>query len=490
MASLRVAVVGAGAAGLCAARHLLARGDRFAPPVVFELSADVGGTWCYQERVGQDVRSSMYKNLRTNLPKEVMMFPDFPFDRQLGSFLSHQEVQRYLEDYCRHYNIRPHIRFSHTVEEVKPVVRTTDGDKERRQNTWEVTARDGKGARMVDVFDAVFVCSGHYSEPNVPDVPGLGSFKGRVLHSHAYRSAEAFSSLSVVVLGAKASGVDISLELAKVGARVTLSHRGPPLSSRFPPEIRQSGPLTGVEDDGRLRFQDGSSCGADVLLFCTGYKFSFPFLDGAQLGVEIDEQLVKRGRSRGGEAERVFTVRPLSGPVRAGDAGGNGDAAVPRPDGGGGAERSAEEGGRRRGAAPSAGVGRRPMGLPGLTGRRRGFGPAGACRARPVRRGVAAEGSSPRRLPPTRLPAAWRHPLAGTGPPPHDHILIRSGVVASAPFLELFFFPSSMVFILNKNNYLIQTFNIKGVTRAAVALSQNDPRSLRPVVTGASPARK
>ncbi|XP_057677201.1 uncharacterized protein LOC130906676 isoform X3 [Corythoichthys intestinalis] len=292
MASLRVAVVGAGAAGLCAARHLLARGDRFAPPVVFELSADVGGTWCYQERVGQDVRSSMYKNLRTNLPKEVMMFPDFPFDRQLGSFLSHQEVQRYLEDYCRHYNIRPHIRFSHTVEEVKPVVRTTDGDKERRQNTWEVTARDGKGARMVDVFDAVFVCSGHYSEPNVPDVPGLGSFKGRVLHSHAYRSAEAFSSLSVVVLGAKASGVDISLELAKVGARVTLSHRGPPLSSRFPPEIRQSGPLTGVEDDGRLRFQDGSSCGADVLLFCTGYKFSFPFLDGAQLGVEIDEQLV------------------------------------------------------------------------------------------------------------------------------------------------------------------------------------------------------
>lgn len=61
---LRVAVVGAGAAGLCAARHVLSRPERFAPPVVFELTANVGGTWRYQERVGPDVRCSMYKNLR------------------------------------------------------------------------------------------------------------------------------------------------------------------------------------------------------------------------------------------------------------------------------------------------------------------------------------------------------------------------------------------------------------------------------------------
>ena len=49
---------------------------------------------------------------RTNLPKEVMMFPDFPFDPQLNSFLPHQEVQRYLETYCQSYDIRPHIRVS------------------------------------------------------------------------------------------------------------------------------------------------------------------------------------------------------------------------------------------------------------------------------------------------------------------------------------------------------------------------------------------
>lgn len=65
----RVAVVGAGAAGLCAARHLLSRPAHFAPPVVFELSGNVGGTWCYEERVGtlpdgRPVLSSMYRDLR------------------------------------------------------------------------------------------------------------------------------------------------------------------------------------------------------------------------------------------------------------------------------------------------------------------------------------------------------------------------------------------------------------------------------------------
>lgn len=43
---------------------------------------------------------------------------------------------------------------------------------------------------------------------------------GKVLHSHSYRCAESFSGQSVVVLGANASGLDISIELAKVGAQV------------------------------------------------------------------------------------------------------------------------------------------------------------------------------------------------------------------------------------------------------------------------------
>lgn len=42
------------------------------------------------------------------------MFPDFPFDPKLKSFLPHQEVQKYLEQYCLAHHIRPHIRVSPT----------------------------------------------------------------------------------------------------------------------------------------------------------------------------------------------------------------------------------------------------------------------------------------------------------------------------------------------------------------------------------------
>lgn len=65
----RVAVIGAGAAGLCAARHLSANPDLFSV-VCFDMSSTVGGTWNYTDLTGKDehglpVQSSMYKNLRS-----------------------------------------------------------------------------------------------------------------------------------------------------------------------------------------------------------------------------------------------------------------------------------------------------------------------------------------------------------------------------------------------------------------------------------------
>ena len=64
----RVAVIGAGAAGLCAARYLADKPNSF-EPVVFEKADCIGGTWVYTEETGQDqyglpIHSSMYKNLK------------------------------------------------------------------------------------------------------------------------------------------------------------------------------------------------------------------------------------------------------------------------------------------------------------------------------------------------------------------------------------------------------------------------------------------
>ena len=68
MNKLRVAVIGGGAAGLCAARYMGARPDRF-EPVVFEKADQVGGTWVYTEETGKDrhglpIHSSMYSSLK------------------------------------------------------------------------------------------------------------------------------------------------------------------------------------------------------------------------------------------------------------------------------------------------------------------------------------------------------------------------------------------------------------------------------------------
>ena len=64
----RVAVIGAGAAGLAALRRLASRPTEFLP-VAYEQTANVGGTWVYTEQIGKDnegfpLHVSMYKNLR------------------------------------------------------------------------------------------------------------------------------------------------------------------------------------------------------------------------------------------------------------------------------------------------------------------------------------------------------------------------------------------------------------------------------------------
>nr|XP_006627556.1 PREDICTED: flavin-containing monooxygenase FMO GS-OX-like 4 [Lepisosteus oculatus] len=293
---LRVAVIGAGAAGLCAARHLLARRDIFAPPVVYELTERVGGTWVYEDRVGTDenglpVHSSMYRDLRTNIPKEVMAFPDFPFDTHLSSFVHHTEVRRYLEKYCEHFRLREHIKFRTLVDAVKPVGAPTGW----RGLAWDVTVTNSLRQKesVTERFDAVMVCNGHFYDPYIPPIPGLENFKGTLMHSHDYRCAEPLAGKSVVLLGAGLSGLDIAVELSKVDAQVTLSHGNRPLTCRLPPGVRQAPSVEKVLPDGALQFRDGELARPEVFLLCTGYNFTYPFLAAApELGLRVQDHLV------------------------------------------------------------------------------------------------------------------------------------------------------------------------------------------------------
>uniref|UniRef100_H2ZM09 Flavin-containing monooxygenase n=1 Tax=Ciona savignyi TaxID=51511 RepID=H2ZM09_CIOSA len=103
----------------------------------------------------------MYKNLRTNLPKQVMAFPDFPFDKELPSFLKHSDVQEYLESYCKEFKLEKHIEFNTLVQNVTPL------ESDNRATKWKVTTYHLLTKQTSHhIFDGVMVCNGHYSVPN------------------------------------------------------------------------------------------------------------------------------------------------------------------------------------------------------------------------------------------------------------------------------------------------------------------------------------
>ncbi|CAL4097083.1 unnamed protein product, partial [Meganyctiphanes norvegica] len=158
---VQIGVIGAGAGGLCAARHILATGNM--KPIVWEQSERVGGTWVYNPDVGIDkhglpIHSSMYKSLKTNLPKEVMAFPDFPFADSEKSFIHHKEVLRYLEDYTEYFKIAEHIKFGHHVESVSPVIQA-----EGESPSWKVTVTDlASKTTSTTTCEGLIVCNGFY----------------------------------------------------------------------------------------------------------------------------------------------------------------------------------------------------------------------------------------------------------------------------------------------------------------------------------------
>ncbi|XP_025991005.2 flavin-containing monooxygenase FMO GS-OX-like 2 isoform X2 [Solenopsis invicta] len=288
---IKICVIGAGAAGLCAVRHL-------ATNLIFEVTAyeqtnDVGGTWVYKEQVGLDendlpIHSSMYQNLRTNLPAKIMNFSDYiVMEGREPSCVSHQEVLKYLKDYAQHFDVHRHIHFNTKVEHVQ-FISSDSYDRDK----WSVQVRKLKTNEIeLCYFDAIMVCNGHYFEPYMPTITGIESFPGLILHSHAYRKPDQFSGKTVLILGAASSGIDIGIDLSDQAVRVYLSHNHDRLTSSLPSNMIQ---VAGVESIHETRFylKDGTTIDAiDVFLFCTGYKYSFPFLD-KNCGIQVDSNYV------------------------------------------------------------------------------------------------------------------------------------------------------------------------------------------------------
>ncbi len=115
----------------------------------------------------------MYQGLHTNLPKEIMHYPDFPFPDSINSYISANEVLKYYESYAEFFDLKKFIKFEHYVLRVRPVV--TDGSNNEK---WEVTVKNLPAEKYETYyFDAVIVGSGHYNSPHIPKYKNLESFK-------------------------------------------------------------------------------------------------------------------------------------------------------------------------------------------------------------------------------------------------------------------------------------------------------------------------
>lgn len=337
-----VAIVGAGPAGLVAARYLKHVGFT---PVLFEQGEGVGGQW----RVGTPW-SGVWPGMRTNTGRIMTAFSDLPHARHLTMYPTGEQVGAYLQRYAEHFGVLDGARFETRVESVD----RADAGR------WMVRSRSADGALHEDVFDRAIVASGRYTAPMVAPIEGLDGFTGAggVSHVATYRGPDPWRGQRVLVAGHSISALEVAAELAlkgaaqvivsarrhryvlqKILAGVPIEHRlytrYAALASEFLPSatvaaalrdliVRTSGHpsqfgapvhsedvieagftqnqfylalvaegriaprpwITHMQGD-TVHFFDGSSAQVDAIIFGTGYTLHLPFL-GASLREALD----------------------------------------------------------------------------------------------------------------------------------------------------------------------------------------------------------
>jgi cation diffusion facilitator CzcD-associated flavoprotein CzcO len=325
----RVAVIGAGPAGLATLKALA---DQGIAAICFDAGPQVGGLWVYGAP-----GSSAYRTLHLNTSRTRTEFADLPMPADWPDYPDHTRIAAYLLDYARRFDLLDAVRLRHTVTGVTP-----DGAG------WRVTAT-GPDAETTAHVEAVVVANGHNSRPRLPVPAYPGQLTAAQMHSHDYRDPGQLAGRRVLVVGGGNSAMDIAVDASHVAARTLLSLRrgvwivpkhlfGRPsdtlngaLARRLPWRLRQRisqamlrlavgapqryglpapqhgllqdhptlsdallsrishgkvGVRPGIArlDGDRVHFTDGRVDEIDLVVWCTGYDIDLPFLDPELLG--------------------------------------------------------------------------------------------------------------------------------------------------------------------------------------------------------------
>ncbi|KAF7333154.1 Dimethylaniline monooxygenase [Mycena venus] len=289
----RVAVVGAGPAGLQAAAKLIEHNFTVR---LFERAPHPGGNWLYSENT--PVRESypdkppgftneipaqlptaryysegddgltlnhrwtehwrprpVWYNLFTNSPKVSTELPDVPYDPETPWVLSHHTIQRHVRSYATHHclNSNDHCPATPSAPRVASYsTRVEKVEKDEETHTWVLTLRSLERLResnrireewWMETFDAVVLATGPYTSAHVPEIEGIVNWSKAkegeqysVYHSQAYRHPERYAGKTVLIVGASVSASEIARDVSPFVHRIIASVR-PPKVPR-PPRLR------------------------------------------------------------------------------------------------------------------------------------------------------------------------------------------------------------------------------------------------------------
>jgi cation diffusion facilitator CzcD-associated flavoprotein CzcO len=198
----RVVIVGSGFSGIAMAVRLLEAGeDDF---VLLERAGELGGTW----------RDNTYPGCRCDVPSHLYSFSFAPNPNWSSTFSPQPEILAYLRDVAERFGVVEHVRFHHEL-------RSAGWDEEGGR--WRLET--SRGPLSADVL----ICGqGPLSDPKLPDVPGIDSFRGKLFHSAQWDHDHDLSGERVAVVGTGASAIQFVPAIQPEVGRLHVFQRTPP----------------------------------------------------------------------------------------------------------------------------------------------------------------------------------------------------------------------------------------------------------------------
>lgn len=196
------AIVGAGLSGLCMAMTLQRAGLR--DFVILEQAERLGGTWWHNR----------YPGARCDVHAHLYGYSFAPNPDWSRAYAGRDEILAYLERCAWHHGLFERLRCRAEV---------TAARFDAASARWQLQLRDGGACRA----RWLILSAAPLHQPRLPDIPGIGSFAGELLHTARWDERTALAGRRIGVIGTAASGVQVVPPLAERAARLTVFQRSP-----------------------------------------------------------------------------------------------------------------------------------------------------------------------------------------------------------------------------------------------------------------------